>query len=287
MDSNARPPPPLPAHETKGESCLAYTFLQNQFNLIQLDNGTSNGTSLWLGSQCLSLYLADINSALQKKLKHSRKNGSEQNIRVKPTAIELGSGVGLGSLALSSLGWDVIATDTPYVVASVLAPNVAGNPIDESSFTGSVQVRELDWTVPSSQWTWTSSEYIARQGESNLDAPQAGNIEHPIFDLIISSDTIYDPRLAAHLIDTIRALALSYWRRRKRSPFIYLALENRDPDTVTGALQKARRDGFSVNRVPHDQVASSIARGGISWADDDWDDIEIWKLSLVSSELCT
>jgi hypothetical protein len=83
---------PRPAHETKAEAILQYPFLEKTFPLKQQDDGQSNGTGLWLGSQCLSVYLASIQPALLKK---HRKGKSTH----RPRAIELGSGLGLGASA--------------------------------------------------------------------------------------------------------------------------------------------------------------------------------------------
>lgn len=87
---------PRPAHKTKQEETLVYPFLSSTFQLRQLDNGQSNGTGLWLGAQCLSLYLADVNSTLTKAANHRIKHSDSKDRR--PRAIELGSGVGLGAL---------------------------------------------------------------------------------------------------------------------------------------------------------------------------------------------
>lgn len=76
---------PLPAHETKHISQLQYPFRTSVFHLTQLDNGLTNGTGLWLGAQCLSLFLADIYG--RTVLRSTR-----------PRAIELGSGIGLSAL---------------------------------------------------------------------------------------------------------------------------------------------------------------------------------------------
>jgi len=73
-----------PAHLTKHISLLSYPFASSIFALSQLDNGHSNGTALWLGGQCLSMYLAQMHSKF-KPLNRSRP----------PRAIELGSGIGL------------------------------------------------------------------------------------------------------------------------------------------------------------------------------------------------
>ena len=79
-------PPVRPAHHTKHVPLLQYPFRNASFHLTQRNNGQSNGTDLWLGAQCLSLYLADI---------CARKASIPSQTR--PKLIELGSGIGLSA----------------------------------------------------------------------------------------------------------------------------------------------------------------------------------------------
>ena len=58
---------PRPAHRTKHLALLRYPFRNTVFDLAQSNNGLTNGTALWLGAQCLSLYLADENVAEHSK----------------------------------------------------------------------------------------------------------------------------------------------------------------------------------------------------------------------------
>ncbi|EEB96616.1 hypothetical protein MPER_04220, partial [Moniliophthora perniciosa FA553] len=126
----------LPATFTKHLSVLDYHFSSTvSFQLAQLDNGISNGTALWLGAQCLSAYVA-----------HFVKPGS--------TVIELGSGIGLTSLVLASLGWkQVIATDTCTVINTVLTRNIANHP--------NILIRELGGTVDPVKRLWDHPHVIA------------------------------------------------------------------------------------------------------------------------------
>jgi hypothetical protein len=74
---------PLPAHHTKHLKMLEYPIGRDLIvNLSQLDDETTNGTTLWLAAQCLSLFLANSH----KKPRHSI---------ARPKAVELGSGIGL------------------------------------------------------------------------------------------------------------------------------------------------------------------------------------------------
>lgn len=80
----------LPAHHTKHLKALEYPFNNTQFSLRQQDSGESNGTALWLGAQCLSLYLIDVCSRRRPRRALANINGARR-----PRAIELGAGIGL------------------------------------------------------------------------------------------------------------------------------------------------------------------------------------------------
>jgi predicted nicotinamide N-methyase len=81
-----------PASETKHIPQLPYEFHGRTFLLNQRDDhGVTNGTTLWLGGQVLSYYLAFV--------LESRSSGSARK-----TAIELGSGIGLTAYVLLVLG---------------------------------------------------------------------------------------------------------------------------------------------------------------------------------------
>ncbi|KAH7923879.1 hypothetical protein BV22DRAFT_1167701 [Leucogyrophana mollusca] len=249
----------LPAHHTKHLSALHYPFLSTSFTLAQRDDGLSNGTALWLGAQCLSLYLASL---------HTRRPASLRT----PRAVELGSGVGLMPLALASLGYDVVATDIPAVTRSVLGPNIRAN-----AGAGRVEVRVLDWTVDPGEWKWDVEHSVTPLGPVDT---QEGLLAPP-FDLIVSADTLYDPALVRPLLRTLHALSeLSIVAGR--APPVYICLERRDPALIDAALAAARDEwGFAVERVPGRKVARAMERGGVRWAKSEWEGVEVWKLQLT------
>ena len=79
---------PLPAHHTKHLNMLKYPIGHHMIvDLSQLDDGNTNGTGLWLGAQCLSLFLADSHKSLSRST-------------TRPKAVELGSGIGLTAYIL-------------------------------------------------------------------------------------------------------------------------------------------------------------------------------------------
>ncbi|ESK96841.1 hypothetical protein Moror_6419 [Moniliophthora roreri MCA 2997] len=236
-----------PATLTKHLSLLDYHFSSTvSFQLAQLDNGISNGTALWLGAQCLSAYLA-----------HFVKPGS--------TVIELGSGIGLTSLALASLGWkQVIATDTCTVINAVLTRNVANNP--------NILIRELDWTVDPVNWLWDHPHVIASSSSSG-----SSSTPPPHFDLILTADTVYEPSLVSPLLRTIHSLSSS----SHPSPPVLLCLERRDPLLIDRALAEARdRWSFVVDRIPNKKLLKAMNKTGLKWDKSDWEGVEIYKLTL-------
>ncbi|KZT67699.1 hypothetical protein DAEQUDRAFT_792362 [Daedalea quercina L-15889] len=259
--------PPRPAHRTKHLALLRYPFRNTVFDLTQSDNGLTNGTALWLGAQCLSLYLAD---ALKLKAPPGRRL----------QAIELGSGIGLSALALCSMGWDVLATDLPDVISAVLSTNIARNAPHLPVGSGIIQARALDWTVPPDQWEWSNSTSIGLP--NNPEKPQIDCTETlcPPFDLIISSDTLYATEIVQPLLRTLHALATLSARHGCRSPPAYIAVERRDPSLVDLALADAVTVwGFTTERVLQKKVAKAMERGGVRWDKEDWEGVEIWKLT--------
>ncbi|KAG9318784.1 hypothetical protein JVU11DRAFT_884 [Chiua virens] len=250
----------LPAHNTKHIRSLKYTHLSQTFHLTQSDDGRSNGTALWLGGQILSLYLAY----------HLKPTAHKQP---RPRAIELGSGVGLTALVLSALGYDVLATDTPHVCNSVLRHNITANRPHLPANAGSIQVRELDWNVESDRWLWNDAMRITPGGDaSNNYETSAEDLLGPPFDLIISSDTLYDTSLVEPFFRTVRALAAS--SLQIKPPMFFLALERRDPQLIDGALASAP---VPLMRVPMKKVRKALERGGIEWDTSEWEGVEIWR----------
>ncbi|KAK0450777.1 putative methyltransferase-domain-containing protein [Armillaria borealis] len=233
----------FPAHATKHLPLLSYSFSPSlTFQLAQSDDGTSNGTALWLGAQVLSVYLAHV--------VHPRL--FQPGMRV----IELGSGIGLSALVLSSLGWAVVATDLPTITTTILPRNISTNVPLLSSSSGEISIRQLDWTVQPNQWhdpLITSS-----------------------FDLIITADTIYAPHLVQPLLRTLHALASGSSR-----PPIFLYLERRDPALVDCVLTEAGSHwGFKTEKIPYRKISKALYKSGLKWAKEDWEGVEIWKLSL-------
>ncbi|CAL1704367.1 unnamed protein product [Somion occarium] len=264
----------LPAHQTKHLSQLQYPFRTCCFHLAQRDNGQTNGTALWLGAQCLSLYLADI---------CARKSATAAKQR--PRVIELGSGVGLSALALSSLGWDVLATDLPDVISAVLSGNIARNISNLPLTSGAIQVCVLDWTIPPDKWTWDNDLHIAASSEDRIElsslSSRCEERLRPPFDMIISADTMYNPALVDPFLRTLHNLSVLSSSGAKRAPPVYLCIERRDPTLIQQALASAKDTwNFAVERIFRKKVVKAMDKGGLTWTPEDWDGVEIWKLTL-------
>lgn len=285
-----------PAHHTKHLPVLAYPLNNVAFHLVQRDDGISNGTALWLGAQVLSVYLSAEFKGKSKTIETGTNNNMYDTAR--PKAVELGSGIGLMALALASLGYNVLATDTMHVCASVLRSNINAN---AHLVPGRVHVRELDWGVNSTEWKWddhvsiTSPAPLPRRGDDGRD------FLAPPFDLIVSSDTIYDTALVAPLFETIHALSAlssttpisppsslssieaspappskSSGTPTYKPPIIYLAVERRDPTFITATFRRASEEwGLLFQRVPEKRLRR--AGVGVGWDAGEWYGVEVWR----------
>ncbi|KAI0273693.1 hypothetical protein BC834DRAFT_840527 [Gloeopeniophorella convolvens] len=262
---------PAPAHHTKHLPLLHHPFLAHSFALIQRQDGTSTGTALWLGAQCLSLYLAAIHTSLARS-----------SVHIRPRVLELGSGIGLAALAMRTLGWDVLATDTTHIISSVLSPNIASNRSRLPSGDGLIQIRELDWLVPPQSWDWSNPVAVASSSpltSAAVATPIPGVTLQPPFDLIISADTLYASELVQPLLRTLHAAATT--SSSSGSPPIYLCIERRDSAVIDLALSEAETTwGFAVSRIPHRRISKAIEKGGLTWSKEDWSGVEIWRLKL-------
>ncbi|KAK7467001.1 hypothetical protein VKT23_004064 [Stygiomarasmius scandens] len=220
----------LPAHKSKHNHSLNIYH----FSLAQSDTGLSNGTTLWLGAQCLSAYLRAYSKPASR-------------------VIELGSGIGLTALVLADLGWkEVYATDTSTVIQSVLARNIANNPVQ-----GTIHVQELDW-----------------------QSDDCSSLSSSPFDLIVTADTVYEPSLVQPLFRTIHTLCVQS-RVQSRAPPVLLCLERRDPALIDHVLQQATTEWqFHVERIPSRKLSKAMQKDGIHWDKADWEGVELWKLTL-------
>lgn len=238
-----------PAHHTKHVPLLNVSFRTHTFILAQADDGAANGTALWLSGQVLAAYLASL----------SPKPGRR--------AIELGSGIGFTALVLASLGYDVLATDADPAVLALLRQNVQ---LNAANLPGSVTVRELDWCVLPEQWDWDHPSTIT--GSNNAQPT------HPPFDLVITADTFYTPRLTPHLVRTLQALTRATPTDVPSDlpkPTTYVALERREPEVIDSALGQIPG---TLTRIPHKKLIKAMHALGWKWDATEWEGVEVWKV---------
>ncbi|KAI0094008.1 hypothetical protein BDY19DRAFT_902689 [Irpex rosettiformis] len=267
----------LPAHETKHIATLEYKFRNSTFHLNQRNDGSTNGTALWMGGQVLSAWLAEHYS------KKSRSKKCADPTARRPRVIELGSGIGLTALAMCSLGWDVFATDLPAVVDSVLLQNIATNMPNLPPGSGTIEVRVLDWNVPPMEWIWQDDRVIASEtrnpSESNSPTLEATTRLAPAFDLIISADTVYSPSLVAPLLRAVDHLSKQTSGdepARTQQPSIFICLERRDPIVIERLLDEAKKT-YTIEQVPERTMLQTMEKNGLTWNKNDWDGLEIWS----------
>lgn len=190
---------------------------------------------------------------------------------------------------MAALGCDVLATDHNKVLSTVLQRNIDSNLASLPAHSGTIQVRELDWTVLPEKWTWDSSTAIStslpqQPGLSSDQRPTRSTLVPP-FDLIVSADTVYSLELIQPLLRTFHAICTASSLSptlQNRSPPIYLCIERRDPALVDTAFLEAQDTwGFRISRISHRRVSKAMEKHRLKWSKEDWDGVEIWKLTLA------
>jgi hypothetical protein len=182
------------------------------------------------------------------------------------------------------MGWDVLATDLPNVISTVLAQNVANNIADLPVNAGKIQICELDWTLNPDRWIWDDNTLAS--GSSPLSQLAIKEPLKPPFDLILSADTVYSPALVEPLLRTAHVLATLSMAASptSRAPPVFLCIERRDPALVDRALSDAKEIWqFNVECIPRKKLGKAMTKGGIKWDKEEWEGVEIWKLTLVQA----
>ncbi|TXT09878.1 uncharacterized protein COLE_03812 [Cutaneotrichosporon oleaginosum] len=244
----------LPAPNTKHIATL-HTRLPRGEEIVLLQQAVdvggarlgTTGTTLWLGAQVLSAYLA---SAIEFKPNRGR-------------ALELGAGVGYLALTLASLGYDVVTSDIEPVVSRVLAPNAAAAPRG----CGAIDAREIDWF---------DAVRAAQAGEAGTEGrTESLALLDAQYDIVVTTDTIYAPEMTPALWAALERAAAP--KPGRRTPTVYIGLERRDPRVVDAALEMGRQRGCTMRRVAHARLVKALEKAGWQWADEDWEGIEVWK----------
>ena len=235
----------------------------------------STGTTLWLGAQVLSCYMAcypprlsSIRTASTSKSNTNFKTNKPNKLPGLPRIIELGAGVGYLSLCMARWGYHVLATDVEPVLTRVLIPNIQrgmGVLSRVPGECGTVDVVKLDWEE-------ANQRNEGEEREMNKWLDQIGMV-----DVIITSDTIYHPSLVYPLFKTIQSISMYNVDHQGRPPPVILALERRDGMMVDTAIQIAENLNVDVKRVGHGRVVKSVEKSGWNWDESDWQGVEIWK----------
>lgn len=180
------------------------------------------------------------------------------------------------------MGWDVVATDLPVIVDSVLERNIRNNssvlPLD----SGTAHARSLDWTVPPEEWSWDNPKVIGCAMPSPSPTPpgEEKDLLGPPFDLIITADTVFSPALTTPLLRTLKAMCDYSVTAGTKAPPIYLCLERRDPLLVDQVLADAAKI-WTVKRVPHNKLSHAMQKSGLEWDKSEWEDVEIWTFTQL------
>jgi protein N-lysine methyltransferase METTL21D len=172
-------------------------------------------------------------------------------------------------------------------VLPILRSNIGMNMPRLPPDAGRVHIRELDWMVPPEDWRWNDTERIASPvmiGNSNSISVDTDYLRPP-FDLIVTTDTIYHPDLGDPLLRTLHHL-VRFSVEKGTTPRTFLALERRDPALVDSVLRAAiDKWGFKLEAVPRRRLSKALEKAGMKWPREDWDGVEVWKMSLSSIPL--
>lgn len=192
------------------------------------------------------------------------------------------------------MGWDVVATDIPHVIASVLSNNIRINQHVLPPGSGNISLRELDWLVLPESWLWDHPDIIASRAPTISPSPEllhcSTRLLSPLYDLICTADTIYDPALVTPLLRSLHAISKlsAAASPTSRPPTVLLCLERRDPALVDHFLHEAATVwNFSTERIPHRKLSKAIQKHNPHWTKEDWEGVELWKLRLTTTATTT
>lgn len=187
---------------------------------------------------------------------------------------------------MCSLGWDVVATDLPDVINSVLQRNVAHNRPSLPAGCGTIHVRALDWNVLPEDWVWDNDRAIASPTRSPANTIENTTQLAPPFDLIVTADTVYLLSLVGPLLRTATHLcdaSVMEDPSRQRWPPIYVVVERRDPIVLDKFLEDAK-SAFVVEQIPNRAISQALTKNGLNWEKEDWHGVEVWSLMRKTSD---
>eukprot|EP00210_Caulerpa_lentillifera_P000716 g693.t1 len=152
-----------------------------ELKLFQDPNSNNLGTTVWDASIVCAKYF---------EKNASRGNFSREKVR-KFRAIELGSGVGLGGIALALLGCQHVTLTDKLELLPLITNNINAN-LSKSALAGTlyegkigkIEICELDW----------------------ISENKLANVEPPPYDVVLATDCIYHENHMEYLLDTILQL---------------------------------------------------------------------------------
>jgi predicted nicotinamide N-methyase len=209
--------------------------------MTQQNNTQNHGTTVWDSSRVLAYYLMDSVKRLAKEDFASKK------------CIELGSGCGLGGLAMAACGYDVVLTDLQEVIDRVLGENVRQNQWGIRQWMA--EQASMGEQVPDPKARVTALDWI-----DFYNHPERINDFDPPYSYIIAADCIYS-------IDLIEIFLTCIHRLSSTLSTILVSLEHRDDLVVNHFVSEAKRLGFEVKLIPKKLLRLSVN-----------EDVEIWKL---------
>lgn len=209
--------------------------------MTQQNNTQNHGTTVWDSSRVLAYYLMDSAKRLVKE-DFGTKN-----------CIELGSGCGLGGLALAACGYDVVLTDLQEVIDRVLGENVKCNQwnirqwMAEAALSGE--------TIQDPKTCVTALDWV-----DFYHHPERMDAFNPPYNYIIAADCIYS-------MDLIEIFLTCIYRLSSHLSIILISLEHRDDLVVNHFVSEAKRLGFEVKMIPKKLLRLAVN-----------EDVEIYKL---------
>lgn len=173
------------------------------------------GAQLWRGAFLLCDFIMGAPASVRARWRRG-------------TVLELGAGVGVCALLLSSCAGTVIATDTSRDALTLAARNAALNPhVARRSCV--VKVRRLSWSepLPGSR----DAPHAAADGTAAADDPYQWSDEdihdlHGVSD-VFAADCIYDDTATAALVSCVTQLFALAAAGSRRAPTLWMAMERR------------------------------------------------------------
>ena len=211
----------------------------------------STGFKVWTGSRLLIETLAWPQSTDAKKLKDI-----QQCICKGAHLVELGCGVGVVGIYLTSMGAQVLLTDLPTLVENAVDSNLARNEKMITSISQTLSAN--DNTCPSwlggnririgKGWASTASLDWTRPVNEQLTTEQSSAVDY-----IIASDVVFLASMLKSLLNTVDSI---FKTSASNNPSFILSFQRRDAQegedsssftTVKGVIKAIEDRGWSID----------------------------------------